>query len=228
MTTEELVTHEQMIREMVGRHYEDATGKAKPIYDGVVDPASYLAAPVRVLWILKEPWDGPDSSGGGWSLTHDLLNNKPAVMAKSPTFQPIIYVTFGILNRVWRRTDMPYIRQRPDLALVLRSIAFLNVKKLPGLTRANNKEVFDAYLKHRTIILTQIRCYQPQIIIGCQPHMPQIMADLGAPKEKIVAHKSTHVAKLNDCVMFSVYHPSQTKIKREQYVNDILESVANR
>jgi len=66
-------------------------------------------------------------------------------MAKGPTFQPIIYTTYGIFNRVWSWDDMPYISAAPDMALLLRSIAFINAKKLPGLTRANDDEVLSAY-----------------------------------------------------------------------------------
>lgn len=32
--------------------------KVEPIYDGVVDAADYLAAKPKVMWILKEPYDG--------------------------------------------------------------------------------------------------------------------------------------------------------------------------
>jgi len=41
----------------------DAAGN-KPVRDGIVNFQTYIAAPYRVLWILKEPNDEKDR--GGW------------------------------------------------------------------------------------------------------------------------------------------------------------------
>lgn len=227
MTAEQLIQQESAIRQAVTLSYVDPTGKADPIYDGIVDPALYLAAPAKVLWVLKEPWDEPDRSGGGWSLTEHCLNPRPEEMAKGPTFQPIIYVTHGIFKRLSSWDSMPYISEQLDMALVLRSIGFINVKKLPGLSRANNDEVFAAYLASRDLILQQIRTYEPDYILGCRPHMAAIMQDLGARPHQIIARNSVRYAKLGNCLLLDIYHPAQTTISRESYVNDILEVIAS-
>ena len=227
MTAEQLIQQESAIRQAVALSYIDPTGKADPIYDGIVNPDLYLAAPARILWILKEPWDEPDRSGGGWSLTEHCLNPRPHEMAKGPTFQPIIYVSHGIFKRLPTWDSMPYISDQPDMAIVLRSIAFINVKKLPGLSRANNDEVLAAYLASRDLILQQIRAYEPDYILGCRPHMAVIMQDLGAKPDQIIARNSVRYAKLGNRLLLDIYHPAQTTISRERYVNDILEAVAS-
>lgn len=227
MTVEQLVEEENVIRECVSRSCIDPSGAALPVYDGVVNPTLYITAPTRILWILKEPWDEDDCSGGGWSLTEDLLNQRPVEMAKGPTFQPIIYVAHGILNRIRHYADMPYISASPEMPLLLRRIAFINAKKLPGLKRSNNDEILEAYRASREIILKQINAYDPNCIFGCRPHIAAIMHDLGAKPEEIATHNSVRFFKLShNCLLLDVYHPAQMTISRERYVNDILDVVS--
>jgi hypothetical protein len=226
MTAKQIIQRESSIGLAVSLSYTDPTGKADPIYDGIPNPEFYVAAPAKILWILKEPWDEADRSGGGWGLTRDCLDSRPHEMAKGPTFQPIIYVTYGLFNRLnWDR--MSYIRDQPDVALVLRSIAFINVKKLPGLTRANNGEVLAAHLASREVILQQIRAYEPDYIFGCRPHMAVIMQDLGVPPDQIVTRNSVRYARAGNRLLLDICHPAQTTISRERYVNDIPEAVAS-
>jgi len=227
MTVEQLTNEEEAIRECVSRSYVDPSGAALPVYDGVVNPSVYLAAPTRILWILKEPWDEDDRSGGGWSLTEDLLNQRPFEMAKGPTFRSIIYVAYGILNRIRHYAEMPRISTAKDMALLLRSIAFINAKKLPGLKRSNNDEILDAYRASREIILKQIQTYDPNYILGCRPHISVIMQDLGGRPEDIAVHNKVRYFQFSDnCLLLDVFHPAQTTIGREQYVDDILDVVA--
>ena len=49
----------------------------KPIFDGVVDESRFSAASIKILWVLKEPWEKLPNGirGGGWSVTRDLLLN---------------------------------------------------------------------------------------------------------------------------------------------------------
>jgi len=227
ITSSEIIEHERAIREAITRIYIDPTGKAQPIYDGVVDPSVYCAAPARILWILKEPWDEDDCSGGGWSIAHDLLNIRATEMAKKRTFQPIIYTTYGIFNRIWNWDDMPYIRDAPEIALLLRSIAFINAKKLPGFKRSNNEQILTAYNAAREVILRQIHAYDPDYIFACRPHISAILHDLGVLAADIKTHESLRYARIGRSTYFDVYHPGQTTITRDRYINDILQVVAS-
>lgn len=121
---------------------------------------------------------------------------------------------------------MPRISSRPDMALLLRSIAFINVKKLPGLTRSNNDEILLAYRASQDIILEQIRAYEPDYILGCRPHTSAIIKDLGATPAEITIQNSVRYAKISNCLLLDMYHPAQTTICRDRYVGDILEEVA--
>ena len=226
MTLDQIIENEQTIREAITRSYVDPTGKALPVYDGVVDATLYSTAPSRILWILKEPWDQPDCSGGGWSITQDLLNQQSAKMAKGHTFQPIIYVTYGIFNRVWSRHDMPSISAAPEMALLLRSIAFINAKKLPGLKRSNDRQILDSYHVSREVILQQINSYKPDYVFGCRPHMSASIADLGVGFTDIRTHGKARYARIGSSLYFDVFHPAQSRISRARYIDDILHVVA--
>ena len=227
MTLEQLELSERAIRAAVDRIFIDPTGKAEPIYDGVVDPERYCAAPSKILWILKEPWDGDDRSGGGWSITQDLLRAKTAEMAKGPTIQPIIYVSYGILNQVWTWADMEYIRDDPEMAQVLHSIAYINVKKLPGLKTSKDSEILSAYQTSREAIHQQIAAYQPDFVIGCRPHMAAIMTDIGIASDDIFSNDSARWATKEGTTFIDVYHPAQTTITRDRYIDDILSIAAS-
>lgn len=56
--------------------------KIEPVYDGVVDWDGYLAAPVKICWVLKEPYDDTDAAGnpvgGGWTMFKDVALGKTA------------------------------------------------------------------------------------------------------------------------------------------------------
>lgn len=228
MTPDRIELSERAICAAVDRIFVDPFGKAEPIYDGVVDPARYCTASSKILWILKEPWDGEDRSGGGWSITQDLLRAKTSEMAKGPTIQPIIYVTYGILNRVWTWADMDYIRDDPEMAQVLHSIAYINVKKLPGFKKSNDAEILSAYATSREIIHQQIAAYRPDYVIGCRPHMAAIMADMGFTTDDLSSNSSARWATKDGATFIDVYHPAQTTITRDRYIDDILSIAATR
>lgn len=227
MTPEQIEISERAIRTEVDRVFIDPTGKAKPVYDGVVDPLLFCGATAKILWILKEPWDGDDRSGGGWSITQDLFRAKTAKMSKGRTIQPIIYVTYGILNQIWTRAGMDYIRDNPAMAQVLHSIAYINVKKLPGLKGSNDAEIMSAYANARKLISMQIDAYQPDYVIGCRPHMAAIMTDRGFAAGDIANNGSARWATKEGTTFIDVYHPVQWRIKRDRYIDDILSIAAN-
>src|ERR1700677_3890117 len=109
ITVANLEQAEVEIKRLIKEVYVDERGKADPIFDGVVKINRYVLCPTRMLWILKEPWDGPDSSGGGWSLVSNSLAIWPVSDLSQSTFHPIIYITNGILKEVWDYNAMPWI-----------------------------------------------------------------------------------------------------------------------
>jgi len=224
ITVESIREAEERINRLVDEIYVDEQGKAEPIYDGVVNPSLYLAAPIRVMWFLKEPWDGDGSSGGGWSLCTDHLNAKPVGKLGHTTFYPIIYIMYGLFHGVHEYDDMPGIREMIAPETLVRSIAFVNAKKLPGVKRgAYGPSIMHWYEKARHVLKMQIEAYAPQVIFGCSPHFPALMRELsnGQPTEVHTFKSAKYICHGNQ-ILVHVYHPGQTQISRERYVNDAI------
>ena len=204
----------------------DPAGIKEPIGDGIINVDLYLGAQTKILWILKEPYD---EDGGGWGFDELFMDDEKLLACiNSPskaTWHPIIYVSYAILNNLSAWKDMDYIRDDPEMAKVLRRIAFINVNKLPGNTSSNNAEILNFYLTNKSIILKQIEVFEPDIIIGYFEIMRQIYGDLSVPVSDEKRKSSCEYIGTSTRLYISVYHPAQTTIPREIYVNEIVESV---
>ena len=88
--------------EKIKGHYKpivNADGdKCNIISDGIVNPKEYDESEIKILWILKEPYDKDNEGAGGWPIT-DLLNDKDndfvflkILGGAKTTWYPIIYV----------------------------------------------------------------------------------------------------------------------------------------
>jgi len=101
----------------------------------------------------------------------------------------------------------------------------VNAKKLPGVKRgAYGPTIMHWYEKARHILRMQIEAYAPQVIFGCSPHFPALMRDLspnGQPTE-VRTFKSADYMCHGNLLLVHVYHPGQTQISRERYVNDAI------
>ena len=145
-----------------------ATNKTSPIYDGLYSPEMYWKSPLRIMWILKEPYDDFDKrtgkpKGGDWSITKDLFHN-PEDFAKNKTGQMVIYTSYGILNNLrWNKID--YIYDDPDIPKVLQKIAYINLSKIPGYTTTKDSELWAKYEEWKKITLKQIKQYEPNVLI---------------------------------------------------------------
>lgn len=221
-----LLESEADIRRMVESTYVDPTGRADPIFDGVINGRMWCSSPLRVLWVLKEPWDEENSSGGGWSLTADVLNAKPVSSLGKATFHPIIYIAYGLFNKT-SYAEMPWIRDMEDPESVVRSLAFINVKKLPGVSwGAYAPLILEWYARGRQIILRQIEAYSPHVIFACAPHFSALLDDLDCGlKHRLRSVGSASFVWHKDMLLVHVYHPGQTQISREKYVDDAIGAV---
>lgn len=138
------------------------------IPDGVADCAKYIASSPRVAWVLKEPYDcfeedGITPSGGGWLLYEGFLGENKD-WTKNITWQRIIYTMYGLRNEK-HYDDMDYIRNKPDMADVMKDIVILNLSKMPAGTTSNYSFAnnFDNYWS--AILKEQIELYDPQVVI---------------------------------------------------------------
>lgn len=140
--------------------------KDRPITDGVVDVARYIASSPKMLWILKEPWEMRDGNEvlGGWSLTKDLLAN--GSVDNRGTYAPMAYVSYSVFNNYLPWSRIPYATEEAGVAHSLKNIAYINIKKFPGGKMSNLREIATFYKRYKHLLMQQIETINPNIVIG--------------------------------------------------------------
>ena len=218
------------IEELICKNYVDENDLCEPIVDGIVNIEKYLHSRFKILWILKEPYDDVENnlpSGGGWHFCNDFLAPDgfyKRIGQSRATWHPIIYTSYGILNDFMQYESMDYIRDDESMAEIVRNIAVINVKKLPGFTRTYDYSIIsNAYNKHKDILLKQIDTYNPDIIIGGSTL--QLFFDDFGIRDILKNNRSVDYATKNSRLYISAYHPAQTQVTRDIYVNDIINTV---
>ena len=224
ISLDELKKEVEVLDNEIGKYFKKyETPHRRLITDGIVNLCEYYNSHIKIMWILKEPYCDKQYGGGGWSIIKDL-NEKRALGKKSDsqsTWHPIIYSSYGILNNFMNYEKMPKLSENLSLSLVLRQIAFINIQKLPAATRTSSATLKRNYETNKEILLQQIKTYRPDIIIGGKT-LHLFKDDLHIAKNDEL--KFGHFAK-NKQLFINTFHPAQTTVSREEYVNKIIERV---
>jgi hypothetical protein len=227
MDVEYLKNEQRLIEEYIDRFCDKTTETAAPISDGIVNVEKYLKSKYRICWVLKEPYDGEGGQGGEWSLTGDVLNKEnlySEVVKNSPTWQPMVYITYSLLNGFIRYRDMEYIRDEPQMAQCLTEIALINVSKMPAARRSNDADIANKYIYWKPILHWQLKQYDPQIIIFGNTFQ-HFQKDLNIKKEDMICKDYVDYVIRDNKIYAHVYHPAQTSISREEYVQRIIDVI---
>lgn len=186
--------------------------------DGILNPDLYWNSKPRILWLLRETWHP-----GSWK---DLQN--PGVyerMGASPTWHVMTYVTFSLQNKfpTWR--EMDYIREDPQMAECLRTIAYVNVNKRCSDTFSDPFEIDRCFYRAESLLRHQIEEARPQVIIGCAPYLERVMRWYNLTLRK--SETASYAAGSNDLLLLQVHHPSQFRRTRQAYVDEIVGIAKN-
>lgn len=221
MNKEFLLKKEDEIKVLVEK-LGDAENERFPIYDGINDIDEYLNAKYKIIFILKEAYDGVDGEGG-WAL-RDIVN-KGEYKRSRATFYPLIYITYCIQNGFKKYDDIDDITTETfeHMNQYLKGVAHVNINKLPSLnnTRTDFRDIEVAYdydLKNDQIVLKQIEAYQPDIIVSCG------LRDLLLKELELIKDDSTGGFKSNkypNIVFIRTYHPASINNK-EEYVDEVV------
>ncbi len=194
------------------------------ITDGIIDIEAYCSIPEnlpRILWILKEPNSSEDKR---WSYSDLLINDRQEWDGSvlSLVFKRVIYTSYGILKHK-NYNQIPPIHQK-EVYDAVRQIAYINLKKTPGSSVANDKDIALAYHNNKELILRQIDEYQPQILIFGNT-MKYLFEDLGIKEaDKIYVddktHNTTYYIKDNKLYIHA-WHPA-ARITSQIYCDEII------
>lgn len=226
MTAKETALNDEIMA-MAKAKLGAAFKEIKPILDGVRDIVGYLRQPIRVAWLLKEPYDGLDAfgrpCGGGWRLfTQDTQEKFVNDVAGSSTARNLAYVMYGSLNDLhWN--DIPSAAREPMVAETVKQVAWLNVSKLPGYTSTRHDVLRTAYaMTWRPYVLRQLALYRPDVIVFAKTFW--VMNKDFADAQEVPKHTNNRVRYLRhgDQVLLDTQHPS---IKGADYVNALIEAI---
>lgn len=128
--------------------------------DGVVDEAAFLESPRKLLFILKE---ANDEEGGNWDLREFLRKGGQAA-----TWNNITRWVMGIRNlpgqTPWEKAE--YITANLRQAH-LRSVAVMNLNKVPGGAFTNPAELRAVALEVAELLRRQFQLYKADVAICC-------------------------------------------------------------
>ena len=131
------------------------------VSDGVVDEFAYAESSPKLLFVLKEV---NDLGGGGWDLRAYLRDDggRPA------TWDNVTRWVEGIRKLPsdipWQTLESIDVDRRKA---ALRSIAVMNIKKVPGGHTANPDEIAAAAEADQQFLLRQYELYRPDLTICC-------------------------------------------------------------
>jgi hypothetical protein len=152
----------------------------KPVADGIINIEDYVNAKYKILWILKEVHDDwvVNKNGkrqcGGWNLTcagedqpeglYARIMNKPKSIYNFVAPRRIMLASYCIFEGT---TDVIQNRDESKMFKALSSVAYINIKKIPGGSKAIEKQLKEAVenKKNMAILQKQIETYNPDIII---------------------------------------------------------------
>jgi hypothetical protein len=203
--------------------------RREPIYDGAINPERYFKSPIKIAWLLKEAYDDLNGEGGGWCYS-ELLDKENVYEdffrphGSRATWHPIIYVSYGILNNFMFWGSMDYIRDEPEeMTSIVRDIAIVNVQKLPSknVSKTDFQDIVKAFNKYKDILKSQIEILNPDILI-CANTMQLYKELFDLTSEKINTKESITYYTKNEKLYIDAYHPAQTQVYRETYVDDII------
>lgn len=196
--------------------------------DGIINVEKYLKQSVKILWILKEP--NSDDEKLNWRDEIKKLNNGTGNLEGFvKTFSNIVYTSYGILERK-KWSEIKYIKDDPAIVEVLEKIAFINIKKNPGGSSSNDRELEEYYYKYRDIVKKQVMNFKPNVIIGGNT-IKFLKEDLGKwypnlKYNKYIEGTDLGISISNDenVIVFDARHPQNTSSTSEKYCDDIINN----
>jgi hypothetical protein len=203
----------------------DEAVRCYPVYDGPINVEQYYNAPTRIVWLLKEAYEEyKDGQKEGWYYSDFFPEDICSFVLKHKsrrTWQPIAYASYSILNGLPLFDYMDWLRDKPEMAQAIKSVAVVNTKKLPGASQSNDGEIAAAFQRNQSILKKQLDLLKPDVIIGGKT--------LSLYYKLLNLESSTGTLKNSGRPFFiaggklyiDAYHPAQ-RGDIEKYVDDIV------
>lgn len=210
-----------LLSEWKARH--KAQGYTSFVQDGIIDPEIWFNEPHRILFILKEAYNGdgisnvdsnlvdelkiPDGSKGRiWSAIAEWVYGLEQTTSNEiPVFDGWLGIT--------EHTNEAYRKRKCDL---LRKCAVLNIKKSNGVNGSDDSDLRVYVEEDADLIRKQIEIIQPTIIVcGSTFHLIKDTAETVSDKRYIIlGADSSQLPNERGCysleskTIIAYYHPA--------------------
>lgn len=202
------------------------------VTDGIVDQKAYTAAPVKVLYLLKEANGGETD----WDLTRYVKFLSDPVETNNPDgrFEERWQTWRRIMN--WQNTIHHIYDDKNEMDLnnrkILREICVVNVKKQTGCSVSNMTVINNCAKANQESLKSQIEQYEPDLVICCGTSaaaeilfnpMEWIYTNVSKPNRKrpttyaYFVHEYKHGKKLT---VLEYVHP-QSRMKKAVTIDNI-------
>jgi hypothetical protein len=231
---DELKQKEKVIAESINS-INSGTEGLFPVIDGIINIEKYMTAKLTILWILKEVHDDwstvsetKEKRCGGWNQAHGYNAKTISEIRKLVVANRIMKTTKSILEKYLDCTNLSEDEKQLE---AFKSIAYINIKKIPGGKIANKDEIKKAFYRYKDIIYKQIEVYNPDVII-CGNTLQYLSDDnFFEKKNRLPTGLGTHhYYPLEEKVFIQAYHPAykpKSKEFEDLYVKKITDAVNN-
>lgn len=195
-----------------------------PFVDGITNYEMYIKAPVKILWILKEP----NNKGGG--NQREFHKDVRDYIYWKNTYLNIMRVAYGIIAGKKEFNEIPpidtkecLIKEDGDEYFVLDEIAIINVNKSGGNSVTPIGKMDQEYRRIgvKEFLFKQIEFIDPKIIINSHGVYQFFIDQIG--KNEIKQIYGEHYSVNNNRLIIWTSHPNRAP--KESYCNNILRIV---
>ena len=205
MTKEDIISRIKNIDKEVAKISFD---RLEPVFDGIINIDRYYDSKYKILWILKEP---NSKNAGGWDMRDFIANDLHSYKNWKKTYKMIILSTVGLLNN-FKRWDNNLRYSENENMDILKSIAYINLKKEPGNSTSKDRVIKKSFNQNKNLIFKQIELCNPDIII------------FGGTYKYFTSEDIKTISQDEKIILVSSSHPN-ARIKHEDIYNNIISTV---
>jgi hypothetical protein len=202
------------------------TKQSNCVIDGAMNLDKYENSKFKILWVLKEPYsdDGEGFNYNELFLAENLYEDFFKNVAV-PTWHPIIYISYSILNNFKKWEELDYIRDNNEMCNVINEIALINANKDFSKTGTYTLEynLIEGFEKYKAVCYNQIKFLNPEIIIfGATFELFEEILQLNNDFLVFDDYIMTKIYKKDGKFYISTKHPA-ARVKRANYINSIVD-----
>ncbi|MBR6199537.1 MAG: hypothetical protein IKQ61_04630 [Spirochaetales bacterium] len=216
MTAQTLKKKQEEMHERIWQNAQDKglikqKPKLEPLYDGVTDIEGYLSSNLKIMWILKEGYDGftakGQPKGGDWSFTNSEFWDE----ACSSMHKVMMQITYSAQNGNIPFKKLDNIDDNPEMRDAIKKSVYLNISKMPAYSSSG--DLSEEYLIWKDIILEQIKLYAPDVIIFGYT-FGYMRYDLGITDNDKPIHTQSgkwcsDIYQKDNMILVDAYHPAR-------------------